>query len=125
MMYDICIVGSGAGASPVAYTLAKAGAKVLVLEKGPWLTEKEFFKDELAISLRDSYNPDLSDEQHVIEELYENEEGDSFWQGEPTSESGWTFWNGNVVGGSSNFMSGYFHRLKPIDFKTLSYFNNC
>ncbi|MGB1197776.1 MAG: GMC family oxidoreductase [Thalassotalea sp.] len=122
MMYDICIVGSGAGASPVAYTLAKAGAKVLVLEKGPWLTEKEFFKDELAISLRDSYNPDLSDEQHVIEELYENEEGDSFWQGEPTSESGWTFWNGNVVGGSSNFMSGYFHRLKPIDFKLKSAF---
>ena len=35
--YDICIVGSGAGASPVAYTLAKAGANVLVLEKGPWL----------------------------------------------------------------------------------------
>ena len=44
MKYDICIVGSGAGASPVAYTLAKAGAKVLVLEKGAWLTEKEFYK---------------------------------------------------------------------------------
>ena len=43
MSYDICIVGSGAGASPVAYSLAKAGAKVLVLEKGPWLTEKEFY----------------------------------------------------------------------------------
>ncbi|XQW84912.1 GMC family oxidoreductase [Thalassotalea piscium] len=122
MKYDICIVGSGAGASPVAYTLAKAGAKVLVLEKGPWLTEKEFFKDELAISLRDSYNPDLNDEQHVIEELYENEQGENFWQGEPTSESGWSFWNGNVVGGSSNFMSGYFHRLKPIDFKLKSEF---
>ena len=33
--FDICIVGSGAGASPVAYTMAKAGAKVLVLEKVP------------------------------------------------------------------------------------------
>ena len=117
MKYDICIVGSGAGASPVAYTLAKAGAKVLILEKGPWLTEKEFFKDELAISLRDSYNPNLEDEQHVIEEQYETENGETFWQGEPTSESGWSFWNGNVVGGSSNFMSGYFHRLKPIDFR--------
>ncbi|GHE96790.1 GMC family oxidoreductase [Thalassotalea profundi] len=117
MKYDICIVGSGAGASPVAYTLAKAGAKVLILEKGPWLTEKEFFKDELAISLRDAYNPSLNDEQHVIEEQYETESGESFWQGEPTSESGWSFWNGNVVGGSSNFMSGYFHRLKPIDFR--------
>ncbi|WP_448213505.1 GMC family oxidoreductase [Colwellia sp. MEBiC06753] len=117
MNVDICIVGSGAGASPVAYTLAKAGAKVLVLEKGPWLTEKEFFKDELAISLRDAYNPKLTDEQHVIEEQYQRDDGTSYWQGEPTSETGWSFWNGNVVGGSSNFMSGYFHRLKPVDFK--------
>jgi choline dehydrogenase-like flavoprotein len=115
--YDICLVGSGAGASPVAYTLAKAGAKVLVLEKGPWLTEKEFFKDELTISIHDAYNPKLTDEQHVIEEEYQDEEGKSFWQGEATSESGWTWWNGSVVGGSSNFMSGYFHRLKPIDFR--------
>ena len=115
MSFDICVIGSGAGASPVAYTLAKAGAKVLVLEKGPWLTEKEFYKDELAISLRDAYNPKLTDEQHVIEELYEKENGDTFWQGEPTSESGWSFWSGTVVGGSSNFMSGYFHRLKPDD----------
>jgi choline dehydrogenase-like flavoprotein len=115
--YDICIVGSGAGASPVAYTLSKAGAKVLVLEKGPWLSEKEFFKDELTISIHDAYNPKLTDEQHVIEEEYEDEAGNSFWQGEATSDSGWTWWNGTVVGGSSNFMSGYFHRLKPIDFR--------
>jgi len=115
--YDICIVGSGAGASPVAYTLAKAGAKVLVLEKGPWLTEKEFFKDELAISIHDAYNPKLENEQHVIEEEYQDEDGNSFWQGEKTSDSGWTWWNGTVVGGSSNFMSGYFHRLKPVDFR--------
>ncbi|MDX2367903.1 MAG: GMC family oxidoreductase [Colwellia sp.] len=120
--YDICIVGSGAGASPVAYTMAKAGAKVLVLEKGPWLTEKEFFKDELAISVHDAYNPKLSDEQHVIEEEYEDGDGNAFWQGEKTSDSGWTWWNGTVVGGSSNFMSGYFHRLKPIDFRLKSEF---
>jgi choline dehydrogenase-like flavoprotein len=117
MSVDVCIVGSGAGASPVAYTLAKAGAKVVVIEKGPWLTEDEFFKDELAISLRDSYNPDLADERHVIEEEYQRENGQRFWQGEATSDSGWSFWNGNVVGGSSNFMSGYFHRLKPVDFQ--------
>ncbi len=117
MSFDVCIIGSGAGASPVAYTLANAGAKVLVLEKGPWLTEKEFFKDELTISIHDAYNPKLSDEQHVIEEEYHDENGDSYWQGEATSDSGWSFWNGTVVGGSSNFMSGYFHRLKPIDFR--------
>lgn len=122
MSYDVVVVGSGAGASPVAYTLAKAGAKVLVLEKGPWLTEKEFFKDELAISLRDSYNPKLEEQQHVIEEEYVDDDGNSYWDGESTSESGWSFWSGNVVGGSSNFMSGYFHRLKPVDFRLKSEF---
>ncbi|WP_286270457.1 GMC family oxidoreductase [Thalassotalea hakodatensis] len=123
MKYDICIVGSGAGASPIAYTLAKAGANVIVLEKGPWLTEKEFYKDELAANVRDSYNPALTDEQHVIEESHV-EDGETHWHKEATSESGWTFWNGNVVGGSSNFMSGYFHRLKPVDFALQSSFGD-
>lgn len=124
MDYDICIVGSGAGASPIAYRLSQAGAKVVVLEKGPWLTEKEFFKDEQTISLHDAYNPSLADEQHVIEEEYLNDKNQSYWQGEPTSESGWSWWNGTVVGGSSNFMSGYFHRLKPIDFRLKSEFGD-
>ena len=39
-----------------------------------------------------------------------------------TYSSGTDFWNGNVVGGSSNFMSAYFHRLKPVDFRLLSEF---
>ncbi|WP_246143517.1 GMC family oxidoreductase [Colwellia echini] len=120
--YDICIIGSGAGASPIAHQLSLAGAKVLVLEKGPWLTEKEFFKDELTISVHDAYNPKLINEQHVIEEQYLDENNKPFWHGEKTSDSGWSWWNGNVVGGSSNFMSGYFHRLKPIDFRLKSEF---
>ena len=122
MSYDLCIIGSGAGASPIAHQLALSGAKVLVLEKGPWLTEKEFFKDELTISIHDAYNPKLTDEQHVIEEEYLDQPNQTFWQGEKTSDSGWSWWNGNVVGGSSNFMSGYFHRLKPIDFRLKSEF---
>ena len=114
--YDVCIIGSGAGGGPVALTLAEAGYSVLVLEKGPWFTEKDFFKDELACCMRQVYTPDLKDEQHVIEER--NKKG--VWEGEPTSESNWTFWNGNCVGGSSNFMSGFFHRLKPVDFRLAS-----
>jgi len=115
--YDVVIVGSGAGAAPVAWMLARAGHDVLVLEKGPWLTERDFCKDELACCRRGAYTPDLRDEQHVIEEP-----GDGGWQATPTGESGWDFWNGNVVGGSSNFMSGYFYRLKPVDFRLRSEF---
>ncbi|MCW9031014.1 MAG: GMC family oxidoreductase [Gammaproteobacteria bacterium] len=116
--YDVCIVGSGAGGGPVAFELAKAGKSVLVLEKGPWLTEEDFFKDELACCIRSVYTPQLKDEKHVIEEQHV----DGSWLGESTEESGWDFWNGNVVGGSSNFMSGFFYRLKPKDFRLLSEF---
>ena len=118
--YDVCIVGSGAGGGPVALELAKAGKSVIVLEKGPWLTEKDFYKDELACCVRSAYTPQLKDEKHVIEELYQ----DGSWQGESTEESGWDFWNGNVVGGATNFMSGYFYRLKPKDFRLLSEFGS-
>ncbi len=115
--FDAVIIGSGAGGGAVAWRLAMAGKRVLVLEKGPWFTEADYFKDELACCRRSVYTPDLRDERHVIEER----DGEG-WSATSTAESGWDFWNGNVVGGSSNFMSGFFHRLKPVDFRLRSEF---
>jgi choline dehydrogenase-like flavoprotein len=115
--YDVCIVGSGAGAGPIIYELTKAGYKVVVLEKGKYFKEKDFSKDEMATSLRSIYTPDLREQQHVVE----LPRGDG-WKSKPTHNSGWDFWNGSLVGGSSNFMSGFFHRLKPVDFHQLSEF---
>ena len=43
----ICIIGSGAGAGPMAYELSKAGHKVIILEKGPWIKTSQFTKDEI------------------------------------------------------------------------------
>lgn len=114
MIYDVCVIGSGAGAGPIIYELSKKGLKVCVLEKGDIYNEKDFSKDELVVR-RSIYTPNLKDEYHTIEEKRENE-----WVKFPTYESGWSFWNGNLLGGSSNFMSGYFHRLKPNDFKLAS-----
>lgn len=116
MKYDICIVGSGAGAGPVAYELSNAGFKVVVLEKGPNYTEYDFTKDEIAVSRRSLYTPLLKDEQHVINDR--DEDGSvTRYEGQ---EYNWSFWNGSMVGGSSNLMSGYFHRMKPDDFRLKS-----
>ena len=49
--YDAVVVGSGAGGGPVAAKLAEAGYSVLVLEKGPWFTRRDFMKDEIVQSL--------------------------------------------------------------------------
>ena len=116
--FDVCVIGSGAGGSPVAFILARAGYSVVVLERGPWFTTDDFRKDELACCLRDTYRPSRRDEPHVIE----LEDDDGGWREQLTEDSRWNFWNGNCVGGASNFMSGYFHRLKPVDFRLLSEF---
>ncbi|WP_304545933.1 GMC family oxidoreductase [Sulfurimonas microaerophilic] len=114
-MYDICIIGSGAGGAPIAYELSRAGYKVIVLEKGEYYSEKDFNKDELAVSRRGMFTPPLNEQKHII-----NEYKDGQYNRYDGAEYNWNFWNGSLVGGSSNLMSGYFHRLKPQDFKLLS-----
>lgn len=116
-MVDICIIGSGAGAGPIAYELSLAGAKVLILEKGDFYREEDFSKDEIAFSRRSIISSKLKEEFHLIEDKEDGE-----WVATPTYTSGWDFWNGNLVGGSSNLMSGFFHRLHPKDFRLKSEF---
>lgn len=115
MIYDVAIIGSGASGGAVAYQLCKAGYKVVILEKGQLIKRDEFSKDELAYCRRDVVTPSLFDEYHTIEEKI-----DGKWIETPTYQSGWSFWNGNIVGGSSNFMSGMFHRMHPDDFRLKS-----
>jgi len=114
-MYDVVVIGSGASGGAVAYSLCKAGYKVAMLEKGRLVKRDEFSKDELAYCRRDLVTPNLFDEYHTIEEKIEGK-----WVATPTYESGWSFWNGNIVGGSSNLMSGMLHRLHPDDFRLKS-----
>lgn len=110
--FDICVIGSGAGGAPVAHTLANAGYSVGVLEKGAWYNERDFHKDE-QLPRHQVFRSKFSEERHVLE----LPEKDS-WSSEATAR----FWGGNIVGGASNFMSAYFHRLKPLDFQLLSEF---
>jgi len=110
--YDVAIIGSGAGGGALAYSLSRAGLNVIMIEKGNFISRNNFTKDELAYCRRDIITPSLKDEYHIIEEYIDNK-----WQLNSTKNLNSSFWNGNIVGGSSNFMSGMFHKLSPDDFR--------
>ncbi|MCB1685093.1 MAG: GMC family oxidoreductase [Pseudomonadales bacterium] len=111
--YDVCVIGSGAGGAPIAYELSRAGYRTAVLEKGGWYDEGDFKKDE-KLSRRRIFRSKLGEEPQVLVQR----DGAGRWADQKTAR----FWGGSIVGGASNFMSGYFHRLKPQDFRLLSEF---
>ncbi|MBU8894447.1 GMC family oxidoreductase [Corallococcus sp. H22C18031201] len=106
---DVCIVGSGAGGAPLALELGRAGFKVVVLEKGAHYQPRDFVHDEILNSRRNFFMPLPWEEPHLVrrgpKERYER------------SNSAWT---ANCVGGGTVHMSGYFYRLKPVDFRLRS-----
>ncbi len=103
--YDAVIVGSGAGGGPVAQVLSQAGMKVVILEKGPWYTKRDFIHDEIMMSRRDFFTPTPDRDPHIIIENDRKPDYDS------------TTWISNCVGGGTVHYSGFFLRLHPEDFR--------
>jgi choline dehydrogenase-like flavoprotein len=103
---DVVIIGSGAGGGPMAHELARAGFRVVLLEKGKHRKREEFVHDEIEMSRRNFFVPFPWEEPHLVRKgassKYER------------SNTGWT---SNVVGGGTVHMSGFFWRLHPVDFK--------
>lgn len=111
--FDVCVIGSGAGGSPVAAALAEAGLSVLLLEKGPWFRREDFLRDEVVQVQRNTFLPDPRVDPHV-------QEIRDFAGRVHVDEASQEAWNGVLVGGASNLMSGFFLRMKPVDFRQLS-----
>ncbi len=103
--YDAVVVGSGAGGGPLAYQLAKSGARVVVLEKGRRLKREELIHDELKICRGDFFAPLPEDEPHMLAS-----------EGQPARRTN-QGWLACCVGGGTVHMSGFFLRLKPEDFR--------
>ena len=103
---DVVVIGSGAGGAPVAAVLAEAGARVVILEKGPYYTSQDFVHDEVKICRRDFWVPYLDDEPHTIRR--------SDTEPAKRTRSGWT---SACVGGATVHMSGFFYRLQRSDFR--------
>ncbi len=103
-MHDAVIVGSGAGGGAVAWTLAAAGWRVLVLEKGPRYTREDYRRDG---GLEPGqFIPSVDVDPHTV-----------VTQRTTTPVRTSLGWIATCVGGGTVHMGGYFYRFHPDDFR--------
>jgi choline dehydrogenase-like flavoprotein len=130
-LFDVVIIGSGAGGAPIAHTLARKGKSVLVIDKGPFFRPQaddpmglsDYKRDELisdgpekkltipglantgASFYTSHIEPDLNDEPHV----YRNSDGKDY-----ATIEGYTC---QCVGGGTQHYGGVSLRYSPLDFQ--------
>jgi len=96
---DVCIVGAGAPGGVLAYDLAKAGLKVVVIEAGPfWDPQHDFASDELSMRKLGWQETRLVDGQDPLRLGHNN--------------------SGRGVGGGTVHFTGVFLRFHESDFMT-------
>jgi len=113
--FDVLIVGSGAGGGIAAYVLAKKGARVCVLEKGPWLKKRNYGDDELRFGERRFFDQD----SHIEPRTFRNrpEDGEHLHVGKVLGIS-------RCVGGGTVHYGAVSFRFRPEDFRARSYWGS-
>jgi choline dehydrogenase-like flavoprotein len=105
VLFDVCIIGTGAGGAPVAAALAEKGLRVAIIERGSALSSRQLQKDEFSFCRKPFLRP--GGKKGIREITY----GDS-----PLIISD-HLWTAACVGGGTRVMSGFFFRMRTEDFK--------
>jgi choline dehydrogenase-like flavoprotein len=119
-LYDVCIIGSGAGGGMAAYMLTKAGASVALLEAGPsWYATTD------SPMLTWNYQSPRRGASTPTRPFGEFDACDGGWEieGEPyTVASGNSFrwWRARMLGGRTNHWGRISLRFGPDDFRRKS-----
>lgn len=108
---DFVVIGSGAAGGVVAKELATAGFRIVVLEQGPYLREKDFTHDELHYAYRQGLTNDVK--QQPITYRRSDSEPAVPWK---------AIVYGRQVGGGSVHYAANYWRFQEIDFHERSLF---
>lgn len=116
-VYDVAIIGSGAGGGMAAYVLTKAGANVVMLEAGPrWFASKD------SKMLTPSYATPHRGAAIHGRPFGEFDACDGGWEidGEPYTKAPGTqfsWWRARMLGGRTNHWGRISLRFGPDDFR--------
>ncbi len=116
-IYDVCIIGSGAGGGMAAYALTKAGATVVMLEAGP----KWFASRDSKMMVPSYATPHRGAAVHG-RPFGEFDACDGGWEidGEPYTRAPGTefsWWRARMLGGRTNHWGRISLRFGPDDFR--------
>jgi choline dehydrogenase-like flavoprotein len=103
--YDVCVIGTGAGGSVMIQELTAAGFRVVALQRGPHLRNRDFVSDD-ELGTVPLFSPDL------VETWRPDDESDA--------EAGRFNYVAHCVGGTMVIWGGWNWRFRPDEFRVLS-----
>ena len=110
---DFLVIGAGAAGGVMAKELSTSGFRVVVLEQGPYLTERDYSHDEIKYT----YQPGLTNDPKVQPITYRKNESE---QAKPLKAIQY----GRQVGGGSVHFTANYWRFHESDFEERSQFGD-